>query len=108
MSPLLKVSGLTTSFPVGKADIPVVDEVSFSIEGGEVLALVGESGCGKSMTALSIMRLVFPAMSPNPEKYPSDVPSGVKIQAPWVSPCRSFIKGRINFDSRVSRSSTFW
>jgi oligopeptide/dipeptide ABC transporter ATP-binding protein len=55
---MLEVRDLTTSFPVGKAQIPVVDEVSFSIEPGEVLALVGESGCGKSMTALSVMRLV--------------------------------------------------
>jgi oligopeptide/dipeptide ABC transporter ATP-binding protein len=55
---LLEVSDLTTSFPSGETEIPVVDEVSFSIESGEVLALVGESGCGKSMTALSIMRLV--------------------------------------------------
>jgi len=38
--------------------MPVVDDVSFHIDPGEVLALVGESGCGKSMTALSIMRLV--------------------------------------------------
>jgi len=58
VSPLLEVSDLTTSFPSGETEIPVVDEVSFSIESGEVLALVGESGCGKSMTALSIMRLV--------------------------------------------------
>ena len=58
MSPLLEVTGLTTSFPGESGPIPVVDEVSFSIDPGEVLALVGESGCGKSMTALSIMRLV--------------------------------------------------
>jgi oligopeptide/dipeptide ABC transporter ATP-binding protein len=58
VSPLLEVSNLTTSFPAGDGEIPVVDEVSFSIDSGEVLALVGESGCGKSMTALSVMRLV--------------------------------------------------
>ena len=38
--------------------MPVVDRVGFSIAPGETLALVGESGCGKSMTALAIMRLV--------------------------------------------------
>jgi oligopeptide/dipeptide ABC transporter ATP-binding protein len=58
LSPLLEVKGLTTSFPGSNGEIPVVDEVSFSIDPGEVLALVGESGCGKSMTALSVMRLV--------------------------------------------------
>jgi oligopeptide/dipeptide ABC transporter ATP-binding protein len=58
LSPLLEIEGLTTSFPGPNGDIPVVDEVSFSIDQGEVLALVGESGCGKSMTALSVMRLV--------------------------------------------------
>jgi len=55
---VLEVEGLTTRFP-GTADgVPIVDGSSFAIARGEVLALVGESGCGKSMTALSIMRLV--------------------------------------------------
>lgn len=58
MSPLLEVKNLTTSFPGESGEILVVDDVSFSIDPGEVLALVGESGCGKSMTALSILRLV--------------------------------------------------
>jgi peptide/nickel transport system ATP-binding protein len=58
VSPLLDVRGLSTCFPGSRGEIPVVDEVSFSIDPGEVLALVGESGCGKSMTALSILRLV--------------------------------------------------
>jgi oligopeptide/dipeptide ABC transporter ATP-binding protein len=57
-APLLEVGGLTTSFPGKHARLPIVDDVSFGIDKGEVLALVGESGCGKSMTALSIMRLV--------------------------------------------------
>ena len=58
MSALLEVSGLTTSFPMHGGSVPIVDGVDFAIERGEVLALVGESGCGKSMTALSVMRLV--------------------------------------------------
>ncbi len=58
MSTLLEVDGLVTSFPSRAGNIPVVDGVSFSVAEGEVLALVGESGCGKSMTALSVMRLV--------------------------------------------------
>jgi peptide/nickel transport system ATP-binding protein len=55
---LVEVTGLTTTFPAGAGRAPVVDGVSFSIAEGEVLALVGESGCGKSQTALSILRLV--------------------------------------------------
>ena len=58
MSALLEVSGLTTRFPIGDRRVPIVDEVDLTIARGEVLALVGESGCGKSMTALSLMRLV--------------------------------------------------
>src|SRR5450755_3227490 len=58
MSALLEVSGLTTSFPSERGRVPVVDDVSFSIAAGEVLALVGESGCGKSVTAFSVLRLI--------------------------------------------------
>jgi oligopeptide/dipeptide ABC transporter ATP-binding protein len=58
MSTLLEVSALTTSFPSERGRVPVVDDVSFSIAAGEVLALVGESGCGKSVTAFSVLRLI--------------------------------------------------
>ena len=57
--PVLAVEGLVTSFPVlGGRRVAVVDGVDLAVARGEVLALVGESGCGKSMTALSIVRLV--------------------------------------------------
>ncbi len=60
-SPLLQVRDLTTSFNTPDGKITAVAGVSFDIHHGETLGLVGESGCGKSVSALSIMRLV-----PNP------------------------------------------
>ena len=56
--PVLAVQDLTTSFPIEGERARVVDRVSLAVAPGEVLALVGESGCGKSVTALSILRLV--------------------------------------------------
>jgi peptide/nickel transport system ATP-binding protein len=55
---VLEVEGLTTYFFVRQGVVKAVDDVSFSVKAGEKLAIVGESGCGKSMTALSILRLV--------------------------------------------------
>jgi len=58
---LLDVKGLRTCFYGDDGAVPAVDGVSFSISRGQTLGIVGESGCGKSVTALSIMRLVpFP------------------------------------------------
>ncbi len=59
--PLLEVQGLTTEFTASGQVVHAVRGVSFRLERGEVVGIVGESGCGKSVTALSIMRLV-----PNP------------------------------------------
>ena len=58
--PLLDVQSLSTSFFTDKGEVRAVEEVSFSIAPGQTLALVGESGCGKSVTAMSIMRLIDP------------------------------------------------
>lgn len=56
--PLLEVKNLTTEFRSNRKQIVAVDDISFSIDYGETVGLVGESGCGKSVTSLSIMRLV--------------------------------------------------
>jgi len=55
---LLTVDRLKTYFHTSEGIIRAVDDVSFKIERGRILGIVGESGCGKSMTAMSIMRLV--------------------------------------------------
>jgi peptide/nickel transport system ATP-binding protein len=60
MSHLLEVKNLQTHFPARAGLVRAVDGVSFYIDRGELLGLVGESGCGKSITALSIMRLIAP------------------------------------------------
>ncbi|MGZ5137553.1 MAG: ABC transporter ATP-binding protein [Burkholderiales bacterium] len=55
---VLEVEGLKTYFFVRQGIVKAVDDISFALRAGEKLAIVGESGCGKSMTALSILRLV--------------------------------------------------
>ena len=55
---LLEIKNLQTIFDTDQGAVKAVDGVSFSIEPGETLGVVGESGCGKSVTALSVMRLV--------------------------------------------------
>lgn len=57
---LLEVKNLQTNFPTRAGLVKAVNDVSFSVGEGELLGLVGESGCGKSITALSIMRLIYP------------------------------------------------
>ena len=58
MKPLLKISGLHTSFGGGQDEVKAVRDISLTIEKGETHALVGESGSGKSVTALSVMQLL--------------------------------------------------
>ena len=58
MSALLEVKGLRTHFATDEGEFKAVDDVSFSLDRGRTLGIVGESGCGKSVTSLSIMGLV--------------------------------------------------
>ncbi|MCX7790432.1 MAG: ABC transporter ATP-binding protein [Chloroflexaceae bacterium] len=58
MAPLLEVRNLQTHFHTQDGVVKAVDGVSFSVDRGETLGIVGESGCGKSVTSLSIMRLI--------------------------------------------------
>ncbi|MGH7834738.1 MAG: ABC transporter ATP-binding protein, partial [Candidatus Binatia bacterium] len=58
MGELIRVKDLRTSFFTPEGEVRSVDGVSFEIDEGKTLGLVGESGCGKSVTSLSIMRLV--------------------------------------------------
>jgi peptide/nickel transport system ATP-binding protein len=74
-TPLLQVQDLKTHFFTRDGVVRAVDGVSFSIAAGETLAIVGESGCGKSVTSLSILRLI-------------------------ASPPGRIIGGRISFDGR--------
>lgn len=55
---LLSIKDLSVSFKVADGSIEVIDKVAFKIKAGKTLAVVGESGCGKSVTASSIMRLI--------------------------------------------------
>lgn len=65
---VLEISGLHVSFFTDLGELPVVQNLTFDIDPGETVALVGESGCGKSVTALAIMRLI---------DYPGRITKGV-------------------------------
>lgn len=56
--PLLSVRNLVTEFDTDEGRVRAVDDLSFDVQPGETVGIVGESGCGKSVTALSIMRLL--------------------------------------------------
>lgn len=58
MTTLLEIEGLKTQFFTSAGTVKAVDGVSYTVEQGETVAVVGESGCGKSVTALSILRLI--------------------------------------------------
>ena len=58
MAKLLEIQDLQTLFYTSAGTVKAVDEISYDVEEGETVAIVGESGCGKSVSALSILRLI--------------------------------------------------
>src|SRR5262252_7549807 len=58
--PLLSLEDVVVHFPTGAGVVQAVDGVSYDVRRGETVAVVGESGCGKSITALAILGLVPP------------------------------------------------
>jgi peptide/nickel transport system ATP-binding protein len=61
MAPLLEVSDLSVRFDTDEGSVHAVDRMSFGLEAGQVLGVVGESGCGKTVTALSMLGLLPPS-----------------------------------------------
>ena len=55
---LIEIDSLNTSFLTNEGNVPAINGIDFTIEKGKILGVVGESGCGKSVTALSIMGLI--------------------------------------------------
>jgi len=63
MAPVLEIEDLSTHIKLTRSVVQAVDNIDLHIEAGETLGIVGESGCGKSMTGLSIMALLPPGGS---------------------------------------------
>lgn len=82
---LLKIHNLSVSFPIKGDLVPVVDQVSFSISRGEVLAVVGESGCGKSQVALALMGLTSPSGTVILKGSGLDVQKAMVFQEPMTA-----------------------
>ena len=91
MSQLLEVKNLSVSFDTPRGEVQAVRDVSFSLKEGEVLAIVGESGCGKSVLCKSIMRLLPPAAK---IKSGSICVNGTDISA-WKDREMQSLRGRL-------------
>src|SRR6202453_5345405 len=60
MAPVLEIEDLSTHIKLTRSVVQAVDNIDLYVEAGETLGIVGESGCGKSMTGLSILKLLPP------------------------------------------------
>ena len=69
MSKILDVKNLTVKVNSGKKELKIIDDISLSLNSGETVGIIGESGCGKSITALSILRLLEPNIKITDGKY---------------------------------------
>ena len=91
--PLLDITGLSTVFNTDDGVIRAVDDVSFSISRGQTLGIVGESGCGKSVTGLSILQLQSPGQIEKGQihyyKNNVDLPINIAQLAPRSEEMRS-------------------
>lgn len=72
MQPVLKLENLSVSFETANGEVEPVRDVSLTLNKGEILALVGESGCGKTVMSQSIMKL-----------FQAECASGAYWQLPW-------------------------
>jgi oligopeptide/dipeptide ABC transporter ATP-binding protein len=94
--PLLSVENLVLTFPAEDRRIAVVDKLSLTIARGETLALIGESGCGKSLTALAIMRLLpKPGRIEAPSRIAFDGSNLLELSVPEMRSIRGGAIGMI-------------
>jgi peptide/nickel transport system ATP-binding protein len=94
---LLEIRNLTVRFHLRQGTVTAVDGVSFRIPRGRILGLVGESGCGKSVTARALLRIEAPGRIEGGEilLHPPGGPSvGIHLLDPWGGDIRS-IRGRV-------------
>ena len=78
-APLLEVRDLTVNFDAARGQVTAVAGVSFDLAPGETLGMVGESGCGKTVTALSILRLL--------QSPPAEVTGAIRFQGEDLTGC---------------------